>query len=64
MALAIQTVSGTPPLPLTIAIGGVMGLFGVWFMRPLYLEFGPVRTLYDRVFKWLSFRTAPGEGAA
>jgi O-antigen/teichoic acid export membrane protein len=64
MALAIQAVAGTPRLPLTIAIGGVMGLFGVWFMRPLYLEFGPVRTLYDRLFKWLPFRAAPGEGAA
>jgi hypothetical protein len=41
-----------------------MGLFGMWYMRSLYLEFGPVRNLYDRLFKWLPFRAAPGTGAA
>lgn len=64
IALLIQQFIGTPPLPVTIAVGALMGLFGVWHMRPLYLEFGPVRTLYDRFFKWLPFRDAPGTGAA
>ena len=64
IALVIQAVIGTPPLPVTIALGALMGLFGVWHMRPLYLEFGPVRTLYDRFFKWLPFREAPGADAA
>ena len=64
MALVIQKLLGTPRLPVTIAVGALMGLFGVWHMRPLYLEFGPVRTLYDRFFKWLPFRDAPGEKAA
>jgi O-antigen/teichoic acid export membrane protein len=64
LALVIQRLIGTPPLPVTIGIGGLMGLFGMWYMRSLYLEFGPVRNLYDRLFKWLPFRAAPGTGAA
>jgi O-antigen/teichoic acid export membrane protein len=64
IALVIQKFVGTPPLPVTIAIGALMGMFGVWYMRPLYLEFGPVRSLYDRFFKWLPFRAAPGVDAA
>lgn len=60
LSLAIQRVVGTPPLSVTIAIGGAIGLFAVWYMRSLYLEFGPVRSLYDRVFKWLPLRAAHG----
>jgi len=32
-------------------------------MRPLYLSFGPVRVLYDRVFRWLPL-AARGADAA
>lgn len=60
LALAIQRVIGTPPLPATIAIGAAIALVAVWYMRSLYLEFGPVRTLYDRIFKWLPLRAAHG----
>ena len=63
IAFVIQKSIGTPPLALTLPIGGLMGLFGIWYMRPLYLEFGPVRALYDRFFKRLPFRTAPGTDA-
>jgi hypothetical protein len=38
----------------------VVGMVAVWHMRPLYLSFGPVRALYDRVFRWLPIRAASG----
>jgi Na+-driven multidrug efflux pump len=60
LAFVLQEVAGTPPLPVTIAMGGLVGLFGVWYMRPLYLAFGPVRALYDRLFWWLPFGPASG----
>ena len=41
----------TPPLLVTVA-SAVLAALVVWHMRPLYLEFGPVRTLYDRVVRW------------
>ena len=50
LSIAIEQVIGVPPLPLTVAIGGLVGLAAMWHMRPLYLQFGPVRALYDRVF--------------
>jgi hypothetical protein len=64
LALGVQKLAGTPPLPLTIALGAVVGLVAVWYMRPLYLSFGPVRALYDRVFKWLPPRAPRGADAA
>jgi O-antigen/teichoic acid export membrane protein len=64
LALGVQKLAGTPPLPLTIALGAAVGLLAVWYMRPLYLSFGPVRALYDRVFKWLPPRAARGADAA
>jgi O-antigen/teichoic acid export membrane protein len=64
LSLVVQKAIGTPPLPVTIALGGVVGLLAVWYMRPLYLSFGPVRTLYDRVFRWLTPGAARGADAA
>jgi len=64
LSLIIQKLIGTPPLAVTIALGGVVGLFAVWYMRPLYLAFGPVRALYDRVFRWLPLGAARGADAA
>ena len=60
LSLLIQKLIGTPPLAVTIALGGVVGMVAVWHMRPLYLSFGPVRALYDRVFRWLPIRAASG----
>jgi hypothetical protein len=60
MALALQKFVGTPPLPVTIATGAAVGLVAMWYMRPLYLAFGPVRALYDRLFWWLPFGPASG----
>jgi len=60
LSLVIQKLIGTPPLAVTIALGGVVGMVAVWHMRPLYLSFGPVRALYDRVFRWLPIRAASG----
>jgi O-antigen/teichoic acid export membrane protein len=58
LAFAVQRFAGTPPLPVTIAIGAVVGAAALFHMRPLYIEFGPVRTLYDRIAR--SWRTAEG----
>jgi O-antigen/teichoic acid export membrane protein len=52
LAVAFSWLAATPPLLVTIAAGGAMAALVVWHMRPLYLEFGPVRTLYDRVVRW------------
>src|SRR5262249_36365096 len=49
-SIAIERVVGVPALPVTMAIGGVVALAAMWYMRPLYLQFGPVRAMYDRVF--------------
>ena len=58
LAFLVQRLAGTPPLPVTIAIGAALGATVLFYMRPLYIEFGPVRTLYDRVTR--SWRAAPG----
>lgn len=63
LSWVIQKMIGTPPLAVTIALGGAVGLAAVWHMRPLYLSFGPVRVLYDRVFRWLPL-AARGADAA
>jgi O-antigen/teichoic acid export membrane protein len=60
LAIALQRILGTPPLPLTIAAGALVGAVVLLYMRPLYIEFGPVRTLYERVTR--SWRAAQ-EGA-
>ncbi len=52
LAIFVNWMLGTPPLLVTVATGGSIAAFVVWHMRPLYLEFGPVRTLYDRVVRW------------
>jgi len=49
LAVVVQRVIGTPPLPVTIAIGALVGATALFHMRPLYIEFGPVRALYDRL---------------
>jgi hypothetical protein len=55
VAVAIQQIIGVPSLPVTMAIGGLIGLASMWFMRPLFMNFGPVRALYDRlVGNWLT----------
>jgi O-antigen/teichoic acid export membrane protein len=64
LSFGLQKVLGTPPLAVTIALGAAVALVAVWHMRPLYLSFGPVRVLYDRVFKWLPLRAARGADAA
>lgn len=55
LAFAVQRLAGTPSLPVTIATGALVGGVVLFYMRPLYIEFGPVRTLYDRVTRsWLA----------
>jgi len=58
LAFAVQRLVGTPPLPVTIATGGLVAATVLLYMRPLYIEFGPVRALYDRLTR--SWRAAPG----
>jgi hypothetical protein len=58
LAFAVQRFVGTPPLPATIATGAAVGTAVLFYMRPLYIEFGPVRTLYDRLTR--SWRTSQG----
>ena len=52
LAFFVQRIIGNPPLAATAAVGAAMGILVVLFMRPLYIEFGPVRALYDRVIRW------------
>ena len=58
LAFAVQRIVGTPPLALTIATGGLVAAAVLLYMRPLYIEFGPVRALYERVTR--SWRTSAG----
>jgi O-antigen/teichoic acid export membrane protein len=58
VALLVQRLAGTPPLPVTIATGALVAATVLFYMRPLYIEFGPVRTLYERVLR--SWRAALG----
>ena len=57
LAIGLEQVFGVPSLPVTVATGGLATLAAMWYMRPLYLEFGPVRSLYDRLiagwFAWV-----------
>lgn len=58
LALAIQRLAGTPPLPVTILTGALLAATVLVYMRPLYIEFGPVRTLYERLTR--SWRAVQG----
>ena len=58
LAFAIHRFIGTPPLPVTIATGALVGAAVLFYMRPLYIEFGPVRSLYERLTR--SWRAAQG----
>lgn len=58
LAFAVQRAVGTPPLFVTIGLGGMIGALSMWFMRGLYLEFGPVRAMYDRLWTWRPLRRA------
>jgi len=62
LAFLVQRLLGTPSLPIAAAAGGAMGLTVVLFMRPLYIEFGPVRALYERLVRWP--RATPGGPSA
>jgi O-antigen/teichoic acid export membrane protein len=63
LAIAFDRFVATPPLAVTVAAGGVIAGLVVWHMRPLYLEFGPVRALYDRFVRW-PLRPSPGAEAS
>ena len=52
LSFAVSRFAGTPPLYLTIPGGGTIAALVMLHMRPLYLEFGPVRALYERVVRW------------
>lgn len=52
LAILFERLAATPPLPVTIAAGGLLAAIVVWYMRPLYLAFGPVRVLYERYARW------------
>ncbi|HET7694616.1 MAG TPA: hypothetical protein VFK57_02835 [Vicinamibacterales bacterium] len=58
VALLVQRLAGTPPLPVTIAAGAALAAAVLFYMRPLYIEFGPVRALYERLAR--SLRAAQG----
>lgn len=49
VAVAIEQLVGVPDLAVTIGLGGLVGLASMWYMRPLYMHFGPVRAMYDRL---------------
>ena len=48
IAVAIEQMLGVPRLPVIIGLGGLVGAASMWYMRPLYMGFGPVRAMYDR----------------
>jgi O-antigen/teichoic acid export membrane protein len=52
LAIAFERLAATPPRPVTIAAGGLLAAIVVWYMRPRYLEFGPIRALYERYARW------------
>jgi O-antigen/teichoic acid export membrane protein len=60
IAFTLEQFAGVPRLPVTIATGGAIAMLGMLHMRPLYLAFGPVRALYDRLVQWLPFRVPSG----
>lgn len=58
IAFVVERLVGTPPLQLTIPAGAVIGAGVMLLMKPLYIEFGPIRHLYDRFNPWPR-RSAP-----
>lgn len=57
MSIAIEQLIGVPTLAVTVAIGGLVAVAAMWHMRPLYMQFGPVRAMYDRLFaRWATTR--------
>jgi O-antigen/teichoic acid export membrane protein len=58
LAFALQQVAGRWSLPVTIATGAAVAAAVLLYMRPLYIEFGPVRSVYERLTR--SWRAAMG----
>jgi hypothetical protein len=56
LAFALQQVAGSWSLPVTIATGAAVAAAVLLYMRPLYIEFGPVRSLCERLTR--SWRAA------
>ena len=54
-SILIEQVIGVPTVPVTVGLGGLVALAAMLHMRPLYLQFGPVRAMYDRVFARFGF---------
>jgi O-antigen/teichoic acid export membrane protein len=55
VALTIEQLIAVPSMPVIMAIGGLIALGAMWYMRPLYMNFGPVHALYERVLgSWLT----------
>ncbi|HEY3886771.1 MAG TPA: hypothetical protein VGL62_16270 [Vicinamibacterales bacterium] len=52
VALALGRIVGTPPLFVIIPAGAAVAAVVMFLLRSLYIEFGPVRHLYDRVMAW------------
>ncbi len=48
VALTIEQIVDVPRVPVIVAIGALVGAGSMWYMRSLYLNFGPVRAMYDR----------------
>ncbi|HEY2433869.1 MAG TPA: hypothetical protein VGI12_14435 [Vicinamibacterales bacterium] len=59
-AVALEQLLGVPRVPVVMAIGALVAAISVWYMRPLYLAFGPVRALYDRVLSRFAIRRGGG----
>jgi hypothetical protein len=53
-SVALEQFVGVPRAPVVAAIGMLVGAAAMWLMRPLYMNFGPVRAMYDRVFARLA----------
>lgn len=52
VAVVVERVVGTPPLQVTIPGGAAIAVVVMVLMKPLYIEFGPIRHLYDRFNPW------------
>jgi hypothetical protein len=60
VSIGIEQVMGVPSVPVIMSIGALTALAAMWYMRPLYMQFGPVRALYDRLFaRWVTSRAWP-----
>ena len=63
LSFGVSRYTGTPPLYVTIPGGAALAAVVMLYMRPLYLEFGPVRSLYDRVVRWALRSPSPQDHA-